>query len=183
MDEKKLAVIFPGIGYTKDKPLLYYASRLLRSLGYEILSMEYHDLPGKIQGDRAMMKKAAEIAYEQVCEQFSDVAFSEYEDVVFVGKSIGTVVAAVYGREHDMHCRQVWYTPVEATFSFGHTNVIAFLGDKDPWSDVNEDKRLAKEQGIELFMYPDCNHSLECADVDKNIEIMRDVMKKTAMWI
>ena len=28
----KLAVIFPGIGYTADKPLLYYTSRLARNM-------------------------------------------------------------------------------------------------------------------------------------------------------
>ena len=35
----KLAVIFPGIGYTADKPLLYYASRLARHYGYQILAV------------------------------------------------------------------------------------------------------------------------------------------------
>ena len=37
----KLAVIFPGIGYTADKPLLYYASRLARHYGYQILAVSY----------------------------------------------------------------------------------------------------------------------------------------------
>ena len=33
----KLAVVFPGIGYGPDKPLLYYAARLARNQGYQIL--------------------------------------------------------------------------------------------------------------------------------------------------
>ena len=32
----KLAVIFPGIGYTADKPLLYYTTRLAKKHGYQI---------------------------------------------------------------------------------------------------------------------------------------------------
>ena len=31
--QNKLAVIFPGIGYTKDKPLLYYAGKLAKAAG------------------------------------------------------------------------------------------------------------------------------------------------------
>ena len=32
----KLAVIFPGIGYTAYKPLLYYSRRIAANFGYEI---------------------------------------------------------------------------------------------------------------------------------------------------
>ncbi len=48
--QNKLAVIFPGIGYTKDKPLLYYAGKLAKAAGYNVISVEYHDIQ-KIQGD------------------------------------------------------------------------------------------------------------------------------------
>ena len=41
----KLAVIFPGIGYTADKPLLYYTSRLARKHGYQIQTVSYGTLP------------------------------------------------------------------------------------------------------------------------------------------
>ena len=30
---KKIACLFPGIGYTCDKPLLYYSRMLLKELG------------------------------------------------------------------------------------------------------------------------------------------------------
>ena len=61
----KLAVIFPGIGYTADKPLLYYASRLARHYGYQILAVSYGTLPENVKGDHAKMKQAFELAYEQ----------------------------------------------------------------------------------------------------------------------
>ena len=31
MEENKLAVLVPGIGYHRDKPLLYYATKLLKN--------------------------------------------------------------------------------------------------------------------------------------------------------
>lgn len=61
----KLAVIFPGIGYTTDKPLLYYASRLARHYGYQILAVSYGTLPENVKGDHAKMKQAFELAYDK----------------------------------------------------------------------------------------------------------------------
>lgn len=189
MDKKKdkLAIYFPGIGYHKDKPLLYYSSRLLQTYGYQNLFVEYHDLPSKVKGDKEMMKKAFEMAYIQAVGQLADVDFEAFTEIIFVGKSIGTVVAAKYAMESMVDAKQVWYTPVEATFSFAGNEpdkrIISFLGDADPWSDVDEDKRLAEELGIRLYSYPDCNHSLETGDALKNIEILQDVMNKTAEFI
>ena len=41
MKEKKMAVIFPGVGYHADKPLLYYSRKLAARQGYEILCVDY----------------------------------------------------------------------------------------------------------------------------------------------
>lgn len=179
----KLAIIFPGIGYHKDKPLLYYSSKLMMSEGFDIINIEYHDLPHKVKGDAAMMKKAFEIAFAQSEEQLSGVDYSAYEEVVFIGKSIGTAVVAKYVAELNVNAVQVWYTPVEATFAFEAENVIAFIGDDDPWSDVARVKSVANDKGIPIYSYPKCNHSLECDDVLRNIEILDDVIKKTKEYI
>ncbi|MCR4990184.1 MAG: alpha/beta hydrolase [Lachnospiraceae bacterium] len=179
----KLAVLFPGIGYHKDKPLLYYASKLLLTRGYDIMSIEYQDMPQKIKGDAKMMKKAAELAYEQSKKQLAPVDFSQYEEVVFVGKSIGTVALSKYASDQGIDAKQVWYTPVEATFLTDSNNVIAFIGDDDPWSDVDKVKKMAKERGIDIYSYPGCNHSLECDDVDRNLGILREVMQKTGSFL
>ena len=49
--KKGLAVILPGIGYHKDKPLLYFASKLMKAKGYDIINIEYSDMPKDIKGD------------------------------------------------------------------------------------------------------------------------------------
>lgn len=183
MKEKKLAVIFTGIGYHKDKPLLYYAARLVKNKGFEVINVEFHDMPQKIIGDADMMRKAAEIALKQAEEQLGSISFGEYDKVLFIGKSIGTVTLARYAADHAPDAGQIWYTPVEATFSFGAKDVVAFIGDDDPWSDVSKVKQMGAEKGITLFSYPKCNHSLETDDVDVNLVNLRDVMKKTEQFI
>ena len=42
---KKLAVFFPGIGYTTDKPLLYYSRKIASEQEYEIKLLPYKGFP------------------------------------------------------------------------------------------------------------------------------------------
>ncbi len=181
--ERRLAVIFPGIGYHKDKPLLYYATKLLQGRGYEIVNITFRDMPAKIKGDREMIKKAAEIASLQAKEQLAEIDFTAYEKIIFIGKSIGTVALAKFAGEHEIKAKQVWYTPLEETFSYNQHEVIAFIGEDDPWSNVDNVKKYALEQGITLYSYEGSNHSLESENVDKNIEILREVIKKTRDYL
>ena len=48
---KKLAVLFPGIGYTCDKPLLYYSWKVLKKLDYEVFPVPYTGFPDGVKGD------------------------------------------------------------------------------------------------------------------------------------
>ena len=91
---KMLAVVFSGIGYHGDKPLLYYSSRLARKYGYEIKCAEYGPLPSGVKGDAKKMYNAYELALESVSRQFREVDFSSYRRVLFLSKSMGTAVAA-----------------------------------------------------------------------------------------
>ncbi len=181
--EKKIAVIFPGIGYHKDKPLLYYATKLALGKGYEVIDITYHDMPQKIRGNETMMKNAAELAFAQSKEQLAKMDFNEYDQVLFIGKSIGTIASAKYASDYEINAKQIWYTPVEATFSYPSKNVVAMIGEEDPWSDVDVVKKLAKKNQIKLFSYAECNHSLESTDVDRNLINLRDVMIKTKEFL
>ena len=41
----KICVLFPGIGYTNDRPLLYYSGKLASSLGYTVIRSDYTGFP------------------------------------------------------------------------------------------------------------------------------------------
>ena len=41
----KLCVLFPGVGYTIDKPLLYFSQELATAHGFTVRSVNYQDLP------------------------------------------------------------------------------------------------------------------------------------------
>lgn len=183
MSDNKIAVFFPGIGYTNDKPLLYYSRKLAAEHGYEVICTGYHDLPEKIRGNKEKMIQAGRMAFEQCKELLRDIDFTAYDEVLFIGKSIGTVIATQYADAYVDTARLVLYTPLEATFFADIKDAIAFIGEADLWSEPDEVKRLAAEKHVPLYTYPDCNHSLECSSQRRNIEILGEVMELTEKYM
>ena len=101
LSKNKLAVFFPGIGYHCDKPLLYYSRKLVAEAGYETaLTLDYSlagsDITGNIRGNREKMQQAFSYLYEQAVKQLSSVNWQDYDEIIFISKSIGTVIASAY---------------------------------------------------------------------------------------
>jgi phosphoglycolate phosphatase len=181
----KLLVVFPGVGYHCDKPLLYYGRKAAAEFGYEeCRSLSYAAPVDKIRGNREKMEKTFESLYAQTIEQLQDVNWDEYDDILFISKSIGTIIATAYAKKNKIkNVRQVLYTPLEDTFKvmsleFG-SDAVAFIGTADPWSHVPKVIEMAGEHGVAMHVYKEVNHSLEGSDTIANLEIMRDVMVKT----
>ena len=183
----KLAVIFPGIGYTADKPLLYYSRRIAAEHGFEIRIMNYTGFPPKIRGDRKRMEESFRIAYEHSSEMLAEVDFSAFEAILFIGKSIGTVVAAKIASDSPVRdrIRLVLYTPLEDTFSFDYGDAIVFTGDDDPW--VGREKSpilsICEKRGIPCSMVPDANHSLETKNALTDMAALLRIMRETERFI
>lgn len=178
----KTIVCFPGIGYHCDKPLLYYGRKIACELGYEnCINISYACRIGNIRGNEEKMKEAYETLFLQAEAALADVNWNEYEDILFLSKSIGTIIAASYGKKYGLDkARHILYTPLAQTYRFAPACAIAFIGTADPWSDTDEIIRLSKANHIPLSVYQGCNHSLECGDTLKNIENLKDIMQKTA---
>ena len=163
---KKLAVFFPGIGYNMDKPLLYYARKIVSEYEYEIFLLSFSGFPEKKPGDPDWMKAAAQLAVQQSVEQMKSVDLSKYRDIVFIGKSIGTIAAAAIASErHEKdRIRMVLFTPLEETFSVPVEKAIVFTGSNDPWVGKENSRipELCEERGLEYYVTSGGNHSLEC---------------------
>ena len=196
----KLAVLFPGIGYTCDKPLLYYAGKLAQGLGYELKRVEYGNFPAGIKGDQEKMKAAFESALTQTEEILKDVDFAQYEDILFISKSVGTVVAACYRQKYHIACRSISFTPLEETFMFieAHDIVptdtmpcecasaggIMFHGTKDPWvRDSSLIRKGCERIGQPLYITENGNHSLETGNMAVVIAILQQLMEPVESYI
>ena len=180
---KKIAVIFPGVGYHVDKPLLYYSKKLAAQNGYEIKEVPYGKFPKGVKGSREKMEKAFFSALEQAGEILKDVDFSAYEDVLFISKSVGTAVASAYAGKHGLTTRNIYYTPVEASFQFMKRPGIVFTGTADSWVDFDTVERRCREGRFLLYVTEDGNHSLETGDVRRDLENLQTIMKITEEYI
>lgn len=184
----KLAIFFPGIGYHCDKPLLYYSRKLADEAGYKsILTLDYSlagsNITGNIRGDKEKMQQAFSYLYAQAAKQLSSINWQDYDEIVFISKSIGTVIASAFAQHEKISCRQILYTPLCETYDFHPQNAIAFIGTLDPWSNIEKVTDISREQKIPLFLYPDANHSLETKDTLYNIETLRNVMEETKLFL
>ena len=175
----KLAVFFPGIGYSADKPLLHYSRRIAEKHGYETMILSYSGFPKKVKGDRKKLEECFQLAVKQSGKTLSDVHFLEYDDVLFVGKSIGTTAAAQIAAETEKEIRLVLFTPLNETFAFGIDQAIVFTGSDDPWVGGEHSliPQLCEEQGIPCHVIPAANHSLETGNALKDIKILKKYLK------
>ena len=182
-ENDKLAVLLPGIGYTCDKPLLYYSGKLARALHWDVFPVLYTGFPAKVRGDRERMKQSVEIALTQTEKILREVEWADYDEVLFISKSIGTVVASLYDSALGLSCRHILFTPVEETFTYPMRDAIAFHGTADPWADTACIRRLCDGAHIPLFITENANHSLETGDIELDIKNLMSVMQQVRVFM
>ena len=99
----KIAIYFPGIGYHCDKPLLYYCREIACEMGYEnYRTLGYTYSGGNIRGNIEKMKEAYEALFAQAQVLLEDIKWSEYDEILFVSKSIGTIISSAYAKKHGL---------------------------------------------------------------------------------
>lgn len=173
----KLAVFFPGIGYHCDKPLLYYSEKFARQYRYETIKIKYEELSKDL--DEAF---AGALSQTEAC--LAEVDWKQYDDVLFVAKSIGTAVACAYAKHHHISCRNIYYTPLEKTFAFAPGPGIVYHGTHDPWADTKMIRSKCRENNLPLRTIEDANHSLEIPeDTRRNLRVLAEVMEETECYI
>lgn len=180
----KIALIFPGIGYTCDKPLLYYGGKLLEKMGYTRIPVEYGNFPSNVKGNPEKMRQCFESALAQSEELLKNVDFSSCDDIIILSKSVGTAVSAAYTEQKKIQVRNVLFTPVDFTFNYiTDSNCIVFSGTADPWADTSVIKECCKNMRIPLYLTDGANHSLETGDISFDIQNLSSVMDRVKDFI
>ena len=181
--DERLAVLFPGIGYHCDKPLLYYSARLAKAAGYEVMPVPYAGFPEKVRGDVQKMRLCLDIAWAQAEEMLSLIRWADRGDILFIGKSIGTIVASRYALERGLAARHVLLTPLEETFRFVRGSAVAFHGTADPWANIGAIVDACREKGIPLYLTEGANHSLETGDALIDVRSLGETLERIDAFI
>ncbi|MDE6759251.1 MAG: hypothetical protein K2J90_01080, partial [Lachnospiraceae bacterium] len=159
-------------------PLLYYGKKLAEEFGYQIIEVNYTGFPQNVKGNKEKMEQSFQIAKTQAEEILCGVNLKKYENVLFISKSIGTVVAAAYDNDHAVHAEHIYFTPVPQTFSFAREmSGMVLHGLSDPWCKNAVVEENCQRLSLTLKTFEGANHSLETGNCLRDLEIMGMVFK------
>lgn len=175
-----LVVLLQGIGYTYDMPLLYFSKKLAMEKGYDVLPVEYGAVKVgiKLKLDN---KKEIGILIEESCELIKMALSDKYKKIIFIGKSIGTVVQRTMEinlKDYNGEIVNVYLTPINKTCELGiQKGSLVVCGTKDPFITCENREKLMCRDDIKYIEIKDANHSLmiEC-DVETSVKALEEVL-------
>ena len=176
---RKIAIVFPGVGYNKDRPLLYYTGKLAKQCGYELVHLDFSGLNWSKEAlkDREFLLRIVDVCIQKTeagLERFGDISGDE---LVFISKSIGTVVANAYAEKKHLIAKQICFSPLEMIREFvREAGAVLFCGDADPYAEYAALTKIAQEKNLELHTIHGGNHSLETGDLSTDLENMKEIV-------
>lgn len=169
--ERKLVVVFPG-GRGEEIPLLYFGAKIFEDKGYEKLYV----------GHPANGEKEFEALYENAKSRLLAYDLAAYEDIVFVAKSIGTLVACKVKEELGISASLILFTPLQGTLEYMKAEngiLLAAAGTKDRYLDYKVLREHCERVEIPCYIEENVGHRMEVMnDLARNLEIVGNVIGK-----
>lgn len=150
---KTLKVIFPGVRYDKNKPLLKMFNEAIK--GDEI-ALDYSSFfHGETREENTLE------AYEYVKKELEKVDFSKYNEVIFIMKSIGTYLGLKYRKEFALkRVKALVLTPLDISLEYLDQTDYIVYGTLDKYLSLDARESL-KYKYVNLSIVENANHRLE----------------------
>lgn len=165
---KKIVFSFPG-GRGTEVPLLYFGAKYFEDKGYEKRFVE-HPSSGD---DFDTIYKNAKV----ILESFD---LGEYDDIVFVAKSKGTIVACKLKEELKINASLVLFTPLAGTLPFikgDNQIVLVAASNNDRHLECETLCSLCEREKVPCYIEPNVGHRMEVRnDLEKNLQTIRNVI-------
>ena len=168
---KKIVISFPGARGC-EIPLLYFGAKHFEDQGYEKRFVAY-------PGNREI---TLENVLNNALEVLRDLDWNEYEDVVFVAKSLGTVVSGMIREMLGIPARLVLFTPLEETLPYIRRDndvLLVAMGDRDHFLSADRLAQHCENEGIVYHIEAGVGHRMEVTnDLRRNLEIVCRVVSR-----
>lgn len=176
-DSNTLVVLLPGIGYILDRPLMDYSKKLALELKYDVLPIEYGFQVARKEFNK---EKDFTILLQESVKQFNLAVNKTYIEIIFIGKSLGTIIQNFLNHEvKEFRVKNIYLTPVNKTYEVGMAeNSLVISGTNDPL--INKETRIniRKLDGVKFIDIEGGDHSLNIKDdIIKSIENLKKVIK------
>ncbi len=187
-----IAIVFPGVGYTCDMPLLYYSVLTMLDAGADVLQVEYaynrlpdfREIPDTERGQW--------IAADATAARDAALREASYTKVTLIGKSIGTR-AMGYLLATNLHpavVHTVWLTPLlrndqlRAQIRQHRPPSLFVIGTADPHYDAALLADVQEATGGDAIIVQGRNHSLEIAgDTPKSLDAIVQTIHALATFV
>lgn len=188
---EKLAVLYPGLRYTCDKPLLYFTTELLLSNGYDVLQLWSNY--GSEQFDQlSQAEKTIQIIADGQALLNSGRRAGSYAQLLLCGKSLGTLTMAfILNEDQDLaNLATVWFTPLihlppvsDAIMKIESPSFIAGSLADSTFSSGPLDQ-LESKPSTSMFIADGADHSLEIpGEPLKSLRILDQVIAKLSEFV
>lgn len=185
---RELAVLLPGLNYSIDSPLFYYANQLMHERGIDTLNVDF-----AYNRDEEFLKDTDEdrLARLKVDGQsiFSFVkTLGDYDRITVIGKSLGTISMG-WAVPDNPNTRLVWLTP-----SFGGTGLKAqmsshlnpafcLIGTRDPgYTNTVVDE--ISTPNMTVVIVEGADHGFNHPDgAAASVGMVQQAINKLAVWL
>ncbi|MBZ6487956.1 alpha/beta family hydrolase [Priestia aryabhattai] len=161
----RICFMFSGLGYTYEKPLLYYVTMLMLKHGINVVHIHYtypKELMTKSTDEIAdVMMKDIDLVLQDV------LSHDDYQNIIFAGKSIGTIplIQRMMKDEAYKEAVMLLLTPlltrtelVESLLESTHKGLIV-IGTRDHY--YNESVYRLKTKKVHIEVIENADHSLD----------------------
>ncbi|KAB2593459.1 alpha/beta hydrolase [Streptomyces arboris] len=176
-DPDRVALVVPGVGYSPARPLLHFASGVLRRHGWTV-----QELWWQVPDDFRQFTEDERIAWVEW--QVGRAVNAEGGACrLIVGKSLGSLAS---GTAADRGIAAAWLTPL---LTFGHVArslrraeapTLLIGGSTDTWWDAD----LAASLHHDVLEVPSADHGLELPDDPVgSVEVLRQVVSRLDRFV
>lgn len=179
-----LGVLFPGLNYTNDMPLLFYTGKVLRLHGADVLQVNTDYTTPEFQA-LSTAERAQRLSSDAQAALQAGLAQRNYNRLVLAGKSIGTLVLSqlITSGQYST-ALTIWLTPLLrqpqlVTAARQLKNPALFLsGTGDSAFDARVMDQIQAETRAEAIIIPGANHSLEIeSDLTGSLAALQEVVQ------
>lgn len=169
VDTQELALVFPGLAYTSDMPLLYYTIETIITCGINVLSVDF-DYSNNQEFLKQSVRERSEWLLEDSEAALKMITSEKNQKVVcMVGKSMGTIVLGHLLETHEdlRDTKTIWLTPLiknpellEQMLAYMKEAVLV-IGTNDSHYDRDIIDRLNASTQLSGIVIDGADHSLE----------------------
>lgn len=169
----RLVVLFPGMHYSCELPILYYARATATQCGFDLLALEYG-----YQAARSNLEFNELPRVVDECEETLKLVLNQYEQIVFISKSLGTLVAGEVHSRLKKYIKHVYLTPIFKSIPYiNATEGIIIYGSNDSVFDENVASQITVTKNRTIIKIADADHSLETKNVEHDILTLGKLVK------